>query len=228
MCSGDLGGIALNLVDQMPHQPVNHLGIVRWKAPHVMRKSRHIIAVNPSKIRHGQPAVLAGKVRVIIHAALYGRSKPLHQCMFAFFRNHHPLAHVSHDFIEEQNDRRAVGFGQVKGIHGHGEYVLMVGCGQCYDGMVPVCAPPGLIHIPLADMGGKPGGWAPALHVYYHRWDLRHDGVAKRFLHQGKAGAAGCGHDLAAGKGCADNGADGGNLIFHLNKPAADLRQPGG
>ena len=49
-------------------------------------------------------------------------------------------------------------------------------------------------HIPLADMGGKPGGRAPALHVYDHRGDLRHDGIAKRFLHQGKAGAAGGGH----------------------------------
>ena len=127
--------------------------------------------------------------------------------------------------VEQQDDRRAVGFGQVEGLHGYGKDVLVVRGRQGDDRMVAVRAPAGLVNVALAHVGGNAGGRSAALHVGDHAGDLGHDGVPQSLLHQRKPRAARGRHGLAAGQRGADDGAQRGDLVLHLDELAADLRQ---
>ena len=58
----------LKFIDQVMQQTMDHRGFTGWKAPHVMKQPGHIKAVNSAKIRHGQPAVFARQIGMIIDA----------------------------------------------------------------------------------------------------------------------------------------------------------------
>ena len=101
---------------------------------------------------------------------------------------HQALAHVPHHLVKEEHHRGPVGLGDIEGLHGHGENVLVIGGGQGHDGMIAMGPPARLIHITLMDVGGDSRGGAAPLHVDDDTGNLRHDGIAERLLLQGKAG----------------------------------------
>ena len=93
---------------------------------------------------------------MVVHSPLDRRAQPLHQGNFSGLGNLQPLAHVSHHLVEQKHHRRAEGLGNVEGLHGHGEDVLVVRGRQAHDAVVPVGAPARLHHVPLAHVV-----WAP-------------------------------------------------------------------
>ena len=135
------------------------------------------------------------------------------------------FAHVTDDFVEQQDHRGAVGLGQIEGFHRHAEDVLDGGCREGDDGVVAMGPPARLHHVALGAFRGQARGGAAALHIDDNAGDLGHDGVAQGLLLQGKAGAGrGC-HGFGAGQGGAADGAHGGNLVFHLHEAPAHAGQ---
>ena len=92
--------------------------------------------------------------------------------------------------------------------------------------MVPVCTPPCLHDIALADPGGQTGTEASPHHIHYYARDLSRTGKPEVLLHQRKAGAAGRRHRLDPGERGPYNSAKACDLIFHLYEDAIDSWEP--
>ena len=89
-------------------------------------------------------------------------------------------------------------------------------------------APARLHHIGLRRPRRHAGRGAAAHDVDDHAGNFGTRRVADVFLLEGKSRTAGRGHRLDAAHGGADHGRHRGDLVFHLHKNAADLRQPAG
>lgn len=74
----------------------------------------------------------------------------------------------------------------------------MIRGGEGNDGVITVGAPPCLVDIPLANMGGVTSGWTSTLHVGNNARDFSHTGVADGLLFEGKSWATGGRHNLLA------------------------------
>ncbi len=184
LVAGQQVGAVFDLVHQVADQTVDHGGIGRGKTPHVVVEPGDVVAVHTAEVAHGQASVLTRQVGVIVDPALDRGAQPLHQGQFPRFGNDQFFAHVAHHLVEQKNDRRAVGFGQVEGLHRHLEDVLVVGGREGNDGMVAVGSPAGLHHIALAAVGGNAGGRAAALHVDHAHRHFRRYRQSQAFAHQ--------------------------------------------
>jgi len=162
---------------------MDHLGIVGGKPPHVVEQAGYIIAMDPAEVGHGESAVFPGQVGVIVHTPLDRRSEPFHQGDFSGLGYVQALAHMPGDFIQQENYRRSIRFGNIEGIHRQGENVLMVGCREGDNGVIAMGPPARLIDISLAYVGGDAGRRPPSLHVDDDTGNFRHYGIAQCLLH---------------------------------------------
>ncbi len=126
--------------------------------------------------------------------------------------------------VRHDEDRDAVGFGEVEGLDGEIEALLRRIRHQRDDAVVAVRTPARLHHVLLRGERRQTGGGTAALHVGEHHRRLHHAGEPDGFHHQREAGAGGDGHHLLAAPDRADIGGDRRDLVFHLDEEAANFR----
>src|SRR6056297_2419761 len=73
------------------------------------------------------------------------------------------LPHMPRHLVKQENNRCAIGFGQIEPLHCHAKQILMRGSCEGNNGMVPMRPPPSLINIALTAVGGQTGRWSSPL-----------------------------------------------------------------
>ena len=218
-------GAVFDFVHQMVHKLADLLGVLGGEAPDVVVQTCHVVAVHAAKVGHGQAAIFAGQVGVVVDPGLNLGVQAFHHGQIASSGNNQLFAHVAYHFVKQQDNRRAVGFSHVKGLYRDLKHVLNARRGKHNDGMVAVRAPAGLVHVALRHLGGQTCGGAAALHVDNNAGNFGHHGIANGLLLERKTGAAGSGHGLGTGQRSAAHSAHGGYFVFHLNKLATHAGQ---
>ena len=146
---------------------------------------------------------------------------------FQFVRRNDLAAfpHMPDDFVHQQDHRGTEPFGQVEGADSLVEGVLDGARAYGNDGMISVGTPFGLHHVALRGGCGKAGGGTGSHDVNDDDRDFRDGGVADVLLLQGKSRTGGRRHRFCACHRRAQRRRYAGNLVLHLHKFTADLRQ---
>jgi len=214
----------IDLPKQAVHERHDLVRALRGESAHIVDQARDVVAVAVPKDSHGRNSARI----VFVGDVPFGRSvgaDAVQDFDFSRMGKVDLLAGVSDHLIGEDDDRRAIFFGEIKGLDGDVEAILGGGDGEHDDRMIAVSAPPGLHHIPLAHAGRQTGAGTAPHDVDDHTRDFRNTGEAKVLLHEREAGAAGGRHGLRPRQGSADRASHARDLVLHLNEGAACRRQ---
>ncbi len=182
----------IEVVSNLPGQPVHHLDlrfdVHAGVAPFIVGQAGHMNAVPFAGNGHRRNAIGAGLEWLEpVFSALWRR--PVPQLDGAGFRNDHPLAQVSRDFIRHDQNRGPVGFTQIKGRDRQIEKLLRRCRRQGDDFIMAVRPPPCLHHVPLGPQGGQSRGGTCPLNIDHHARGFRADAEPQVFHDQAEARA---------------------------------------
>jgi hypothetical protein len=118
--------LVLNLVYQVVEEVIGNFRIIRWKAPHVVNQTGHIVSMHSAKVAHGEPAVFASQIGVIICPFGHRSSKSFHDLDITWLRDLHLFPHMGEHLVKQENNRGPIGLGEVKCLHRYSKCLLQV------------------------------------------------------------------------------------------------------
>ena len=146
-----------------------------------MHQAGYMVAVAAAERSHGRHAVGFWFIRQVVRRSA-GRYFAVNHFAAAFFRQFNAFAHMTDDFVEQEDNGGTEFLGKVNGFNHH-----FIGffnrCRRKHENaMIPMSAPAGLHDIALRRRGGQTGTGTGTLHVHDHYRQFRHGGVADEFL----------------------------------------------